>query len=160
MWTSQVEVPSNVDTAHIGRYLATLEGTSGTLQVCRCARPLKGGFSKKWNFCHWSSLIHWCCRYFSFLSTRFRQHFRPKNCASGDLYWRIRWSVLAHPPICTSASGDLYWSIHRSVLADTQGDPSYSLDVHTGVFRLWPELLPEVQAWLMTKVSFFTEPSL
>ena len=37
MWTSLVEVPSNVDTAHIGRYLATLEGTSGTLQVCRYA---------------------------------------------------------------------------------------------------------------------------
>ena len=40
MWTSQVEVPSNVDTAHIGRYLATLEGTSGTLQVCRYCRTL------------------------------------------------------------------------------------------------------------------------
>ena len=40
MWTSQVEVPSNVDTAHIGRYLATLEGTSGTLQVCRYPRTL------------------------------------------------------------------------------------------------------------------------
>ena len=40
LWTSQVEVPSNVDTAHIARDLATLEGTSGTLQVCHCARPL------------------------------------------------------------------------------------------------------------------------
>ena len=50
MLTSQVEVPSNVDclnsgtlqhgTAHMGRYLATLECTSGTLQVYHCARPL------------------------------------------------------------------------------------------------------------------------
>ena len=35
MWTSRVEGPSNVPTAHIGRYLSTLEGTSGTFQVCR-----------------------------------------------------------------------------------------------------------------------------
>ena len=35
MWTSRVEGPSNVPTAHIGRYLSILEGTSGTFQVCR-----------------------------------------------------------------------------------------------------------------------------
>merc|ERR1712015_64435 len=46
----RVEVPSNVDiwssgtlqcaTTHNGRYLPTLEGTSGTLQVCRYCRSL------------------------------------------------------------------------------------------------------------------------
>ena len=50
----------------------------------------------------------------------------PAICtgASGDLYWRIRRSVLAHPVICTGASGDLYWWIltgcaHRSFPAMT-----------------------------------------
>ena len=42
----------------------------------------------------------------------------PAICtgASGDLYWCIRRSVLAHPVICTGASGDLYWRIRQIVL--------------------------------------------
>ena len=47
----------------------------------------------------------------------------PAICtgASGDLYWRIRRSVLAHPAICTGASGDLYWHIQWSVLVGYAG---------------------------------------